>query len=52
MKNIKLCHTLSFYMHKKVFSQFKKKQILGLSKATGDFEYLVAIDNFSILSIF
>jgi hypothetical protein len=35
MKNVKLGHALSFYMHRKVFSLFFTKKILGFSKAKG-----------------
>ena len=35
MKNVKLGHALSFYMHIKVFSLLFSKKILGLSKAKG-----------------
>ena len=33
MKNNKLGHTLSFYMHRKIISSKKIKKILGISKA-------------------
>ena len=33
MKNAKLGHALSFYMHRKVFSLKKFKKILGITKA-------------------
>ena len=38
MKYIKLGHTLSFYMLRKVFSHLFSKKILGPTKAIGVFE--------------
>ena len=53
MKNIKLGHARSFYMHRKIISWKKIKKILGISKAIRVFEtpYYV-FGNLSVLSIY
>ena len=38
MKNMKLGHALSFYMHRKMISYKKMKKILGISKANVCYE--------------